>query len=134
MHDIHNASSAYYAPAGIKAIGVGAYDAGMAKTARHKTYLREWRKLKPGRTLEQVADQIGISQPQLGRVEKGQQPYNQDLLEALAELYGCAVPDLLMRDPTKPDNIWSLWDRAQPGQRRVIEAAADAILKTGTGD
>lgn len=104
----------------------------MSKTVRQKTYLREWRKQKPGRTLEQVAEHIGISQPQLGRIEKGQQQYTQDLLEALAEMYGCGVADLLMRDPTKPDNIWSLWERAKPGQRDVIAAAADAIIRTGT--
>lgn len=88
--------------------------------------------MKPGRTLEQVAEQIGITQPQLGRIERGDQPYNQDLLEALADLYGCDVPDLLMRDPTRPDNIWSIWDHAKPGEKRLIEAAAEAIVKTGT--
>lgn len=106
---------------------------GMAKKQRHKTFLREWRRTKPGRTLEVVAEQLGMSQPQLGRIERGDQPYNQDLLEALAELYGCSVADLLMRDPTRPDNIWSLWDYAKPGEKRLIEAAAEAIIKTGTG-
>lgn len=105
----------------------------MAKQRRTKTFLREWRKMKPGRTLEIVAAQLHISQPQLGRIERGDQPYNQDLLEALAELYGCAVPDLLMRDPSRPNNIWSIWDIAQPGEKRLIEAAAEAIVKTGTG-
>jgi transcriptional regulator with XRE-family HTH domain len=104
----------------------------MAKQPRTKTYLREWRKTKPGRTLEVVAAHLHMSQPQLGRIERGDQPYNQDLLEALAELYGCAVADLLMRDPTRPDNIWSIWDTARPGERRLIEAAAEAIVKTGT--
>lgn len=104
----------------------------MAKAPRHKTFLREWRKAKPGRTLTAVAAELHISQPQLGRIERGDSPYNQDLLEALADLYGCGVADLLMRDPTQPENIWSLWDRAKPGQRQVIAAAAEAMLKTGT--
>lgn len=88
--------------------------------------------MKPGRTLEAVAAELHLSQPQLGRIERGDSPYNQDLLEALADLYGCSVADLLMRDPTQPDNIWSIWDIARPGERRLIEAAADAIVKTGT--
>ena len=101
----------------------------MAKQARRKTYLREWRKAKQGRTLEQVAEVLGMSQPQLGRIERGDSPYNQDLLEALAELYGCDVASLLMRDPSQPEAMWTLWEQAKPGQRRVIEAAAEAIVK-----
>lgn len=90
--------------------------------------------MKPGRTLEQVAAELHISQPQLGRIEKGEQPYNQDLLEALAEIYGCTVADLLMRDPTDPEALWSIWDQAKPGERRMISAAAGAIVKSASED
>ena len=79
-----------------------------------------------------VAAELHISQPQLGRIEKGQQPYNQDLLEALADLYGCTVADLLMRNPTEPDAIWSIWDQAKPGQRRQIVEVAKTLVRTGT--
>lgn len=106
--------------------------ADMSKNQRRKTYLREWRRLKHGRTLEQVAEQLHISQPQLGRIERGDKPYNQDLLEALADLYGCDVPDLLWRDPSDPAAIWSLWEKAKPGERKMIIATVDAIMRTGT--
>lgn len=79
-----------------------------------------------------VAAELHISQPQLGRIEKGQQPYNQDLLEALADLYGCTVADLLMRNPAEPDAIWSIWDQAKPGQRRQIVEVAKTLVRTGT--
>lgn len=104
----------------------------MANGARKKTFLREWRRMKQGRTLDQVAAHLHMSQPQLGRIERGDSPYNQDLLEALADLYGCDVASLLMRDPTHPEAIWSLIDRAKPSERRVIQATIEAILKTGT--
>lgn len=109
-----------------------AQNALMAENARKKTFLREWRRSKPGRTLEQVAEQLHMSQPQLGRIERGDQPYNQDLLEALADLYGCAVVDLLIRDPSDPDAIWSIWERAKPGVKRQIVEVADALVRTGT--
>lgn len=99
---------------------------------RRKTYLREWRRTKPGRTLDMVAAELHMSQPQLGRIERGDQPYNQDLLEALAELYGCTIADLLIRDPSDPNALWSIWDQAKPGERRMIAAAAEAIVRTGT--
>lgn len=121
-----------YAPVHIERIRMPAHIPAMATPTRHKTFLREWRKMKPGRTLEMVAAELHISQPQLGRIEKGQQPYNQDLLEALADLYGCTVADLLMRNPAEPDAIWSIWDQAKPGQRRQIVEVAKTLVRTGT--
>lgn len=127
MHVKHS-----YAPAIIGLPQQQAHNAAMASKARRKTYLREWRRSKPGRTLAVVAEHLHMSQPQLGRIEVGDQPYNQDLLEALADLYGCTVPDLLIRDPNKPDAMWSVWDQASEGQKVVIAAAAEAIVRTGT--
>ena len=121
-----------YVPALLERDLFTAHRRAMPKPTRRKTFLREWRKMKQGRTLEVVAAELHMTQPQLGRIERGDQPYNQDLLEKLADIYGCEVADLLMRDPTKPESIWSLWDRAKPGQKLVIEAAAEAVLKTGT--
>jgi hypothetical protein len=37
-----------------------------------------------------------------------------------------------MRDPTDPTAMWSIWDQAKPGEKRLITAAAEAIVKTGT--
>lgn len=117
-----------YAGAAIHPACVWAHNPPMPHHRRH--FLRQWRKLKPGRTLEQVAAELHISQPQLGRIERGDQPYNQNLLEALADLYGCTVADLLVRDPSDPNAIWSIWDTAKPGERRMIVAAAEAIIRT----
>lgn len=69
---------------------------------------------------------------QLSRIERGGQPYNQELLERLADIYRCDPVDLLIRNPLDPESIWSLWDRAQPGERKQITAVAGAILRTGT--
>jgi len=63
-----------------------------------KTFLREWRKHR-GRSLEDVAPRMGISNAQLSRIERGLQPYSQRVLEVAAEVYGTTVPDLLVRRP-----------------------------------
>jgi transcriptional regulator with XRE-family HTH domain len=98
--------------------------------ARH--FLRAWRKHR-GKTLEQVADHLHMSHSQLSRIERMQQSYNQELLEALADLYGCDVVDLIIRDPSDPESMWTLWERAKPGERRQIAAVAETLLKaTGT--
>lgn len=83
--------------------------------------------------MEQVADHLHMSHSQLSRIETFKQPYNQELLEALAELYMCDVVDLLIRDPSDPEGMWTIWDQAKPGERRRIAAIAAALLKeTGT--
>jgi len=94
--------------------------------ARH--FLRAWRKHR-SKTLEQVAEYLHMSHSQLSRIERFAQPYNQELLEALAELYMCDVVDLLIRDPSQPESIWTLWQRAKPGERRQIAAVAETLLK-----
>ncbi len=74
-----------------------------------------------------------MSHAQLGRIERGLQPYNQALLEALADLYRTDPASLIMRDPTNEDAIWSLWDQAEIGQRQEIEKYAEFIVKSRTG-
>lgn len=83
-------------------------------------------------TLVQVAEQVNLTHGQLSKIERGKEPYNQKLLEALAVIYECEVADLLLRDPGQSENIWSIWDRARPEQRHQIEEVAATILRTGT--
>src|SRR5690348_11058985 len=91
-------------------------------------FLRAWRKHR-GKTLEQVAEHLHMSHSQLSRIETFKQPYNQELLEALAELYVCDVVDLLIRDPADPEGMWSLWETAKPGQRRQIRELAEVVIR-----
>lgn len=99
---------------------------------RRRTFLREWR-LKANRTLEQAAEEAGMTHSSLSRIERGLQDYNQSLLEFLADYYGAPdVASLLMRDPTDPDAMWSIWDQAKQGQKKMIVEVAKSIVKTGT--
>ena len=75
---------------------------------------------------------IGTSVPNLSRIETSQQPYTQDFLEAAADALSTDAASLIMRDPTAPDAIWSIWDQATPGQKIQIFEVAKALLKTGT--
>jgi transcriptional regulator with XRE-family HTH domain len=95
-------------------------------------FLRQWREHRD-KTLEEVGEAVGLSHAQLGRIERRLQKYNQELLEALAELYGTEPASLIMRDPTKGDAMWSLWDQAEKGQRQEIEKYAEFIVKLRTG-
>ena len=104
----------------------------MAGKGFRPTYMRQWRQHR-GKTLVQVAEELHVTHGYLSKVERGKQPYNQELLEALAELYRCDVVDLLIRDPAQPEGIWSIWDHAKPAERRQIENVAAALVRrTGT--
>lgn len=101
------------------------------KPVRRRTFLRQWRD-HAGLTQESAADRIGITQGQLSRIERGSTPYNQDFLERAADAYRCDPADLLMRDPSQKDALWSIVDQlkvATPEQREDLRRIADAFVR-----
>jgi len=109
------------------------------KPGRRATYIRAWRKHRE-LTLAQLAERLrvelemDISEGQLSRIERGETPYSQDVLEALAQVLRCEPADLIMRDPSQPDAIWSLIDGLKPIERAQAIAVIQALQRTGTGD
>ena len=106
-------------------------------------YFREWRKAC-GLTLEQAADRIerasevradagpssrpiSMTHATLSRIERGRLPYNQALLEVLAQVYRTDRASLIMRDPSDPDGLWSIWEQLQPVERRQAVAVLKAL-------
>ena len=99
----------------------------MAIRIRRPLLLRQWRKHR-GLTQEKLAERLGTSKGYISQLESGKQRYNQQHLEALTEALDCDPVDLLIRDPTDPDGIWSIWDRVRPVDqdtaRRILEQLA----------
>lgn len=99
-------------------------------------FIRQWRKHR-GLTLERLADRLDITAGALSNIERGASGYTQPMLEALAYALMCEPADLIMRDPTAPDPIWSIWDTIPPSERaqalRVLETfiPPDARKKVG---
>lgn len=101
---------------------------------RRRTFFKEWRKYRR-LTLEAAAERAGMTAGNLSAMERGAQGYTQAGLEALAEAYHCDPGQLLTVDPTKGDAIWTLWERAKPGQRQqLVEIATTIVGKTGTNN
>jgi transcriptional regulator with XRE-family HTH domain len=113
-------------------------------------YLRAWREHR-NLTLEQVAERItlrsqerrdavddltaprSMTHASLSRIERGRQPYNQPLLEILAAIYMTDVASLLIRDPSDPEGIWSLWDRIRQSDKQVALSVLEGFARrTGT--
>ena len=91
------------------------------------TFIKQWRKHR-GLTQEQLADRVGMTAGNLSEIENGNTGYTQATLEALAEALQCEPVDLLIRDPGDPEGVWSLWDRAQPAQRRQLLGMISGFL------
>lgn len=107
------------------------------KPARRPTYIRAWRKHRQ-LTLAQLVNrlqvelEVDISEGQLSRIERGETPYSQDILEAVAQVLRCEPADLIVRDPIQPDAIWSLIDTLKPVERRQAVEILKALARTGT--
>lgn len=101
----------------------------------HPFYLKQWRTHR-GLTQQRLADRVSLSKPFISEMERGIKGYSQETLEALAEALMCEPADLLMRDPTSPEPIWTIWDRVPQVKRddalRMLAALAEPLDKTGT--
>lgn len=98
---------------------------------RAKTFLREWRLFRD-LSLEAVADMIEVDHSTLQRLEVGNSPYKQDMMEALAVVYMCSTTDLISVDPTKADSIAPVvaeLRKADPRVQKQAIAVLEAFLK-----
>jgi transcriptional regulator with XRE-family HTH domain len=101
------------------------------KRAFRRTYIRQWREHR-SLTQEQLAARIDMTPSHLSMLERGQRGYTQDTMEIIAEALQTDVASLLMRNPEDPDAIWSIWEQAKPGERKLIVDIAKTVTKTGT--
>lgn len=92
------------------------------------TFLRAYRK-KAGKTLEEVAEKMGLTHGQLSKIERGGQPYSQHVLEVAAKEYGTTVAAILTRPPDAADiftEIETLTDEEKQQALRVVRALRQA--------
>lgn len=99
---------------------------------RRRIFLKEWR-VHRGLTQEQLAERVSMAVSNISQLEQGRQGYSQEGLEALADALRCDPGQLLNVDPTRGEGIWSIWEKAAPGERQqIVEIAQTITRKTGT--
>ena len=99
---------------------------------RRQVFFREWR-MKKGLKQYQAAERLDIEPSTLSRLESGESPYDQDILERLALLYMCEPSDLLSVNPLEADDlegVMAMLRKADPGKRRQAQAIVEALLKS----
>lgn len=102
----------------------------MANRAKTTWFLKQWRKHR-GYTQDRLAEMTGLSAPYISQLERGTRQYTQELLELFAEHLRCSPPDLIIRDPSDPEGMWSMWDGLKPVERRQVIEIAKTIKRSG---
>lgn len=90
------------------------------------TFLRNWREFADA-TLEEMGEILGMDYSTLSKIERGQSPYSQKILEAYAARCRCTVTDLLSRRPDEAKGIESIWPRLDETQKRRAIRLLDAL-------
>jgi transcriptional regulator with XRE-family HTH domain len=130
VHHVRIAVNRPCAPGVVARHKGSAQNAVMAKKPASRHFIRAWRKER-GLTLEQLAERIGMTHQNLGKIERGLVPYNQVLLELLAEELRCDPADLIMRDPAQKNSLWTIYEALTPVQRQQLVEIGETLKKTG---
>lgn len=114
----------------------------MDKPVYRRTYIKEWRE-KRGLSLRRLAERLEespggdllVSHASIGRIEKGQQPYSQPILEALAAALGVPAWMLLEVNPEKDGDVIDITlrlNKAPPELREQAISVINALLKSAS--
>lgn len=98
----------------------------IVKHPLQRTFLRAWRE-HCDLSQEELGARVGMSHSEIGRIERGEIPYNQRLLEDAAGVFGCTPAEILVRDPKRSEPIWDLWGKLTPTQRDQALALIDVV-------
>lgn len=104
----------------------------LPKALRRPTYIRDWRK-KAGLTLEEMVEALAhrvgyeISDGQLSRIERGESPYTQDVLEAIAAVLQVQSFVLLSHPPEREDEAENVLRLMTEQEKRQAAAVLRAL-------
>jgi transcriptional regulator with XRE-family HTH domain len=98
---------------------------------RNRTFFREWREHR-GLKQYEAAERLEVEPSTLSRIESGESPYDQDMLERMALAYRCDPADLLAIDPQRYDSLQAIFSALKTApveaQRRAV-TVLEALLK-----
>jgi hypothetical protein len=112
----------------------------MTKRDLGKHYFREWRafrELSLAKAVSRMEAEPGgnplITGMSLSRIERGLQPYSEEVVNALADIYRCEPYELFTVNPLKQGDVVDLM-RYMRGMQNADAGKALRILKSAFGD
>jgi transcriptional regulator with XRE-family HTH domain len=96
---------------------------------RRPHFIADWRRHR-GLSQAALGAALGMSKASISRVERGVQPYTQDLLDAAAEVLQTEPAALLTHRPEHAAPLMSVWECIPKPRRRQALAVLEALART----
>lgn len=92
--------------------------------------IRMYRRLR-GRSMQELADHLGVSLSAISKIEKGYRRIDQEQLVRVSELLDCPMQDLFVNEQNSQEEVVLSWRREQERRNRINERAGLKTLGAG---
>lgn len=92
--------------------------------------IRMYRRLR-GRSMQELADHLGVSLSAISKIEKGYRRIDQEQLVRVAELLDCPMQDLFVNEQNSQEEVVLSWRREQERRNKINEKAGLKTLGAG---
>ena len=92
--------------------------------------IRMYRRLR-GRSMQELADHLGVSLSAISKIEKGYRRVDQEQLVRVAEFLDCPLQDLFVNEQNSQQEIVLAWRREQVRRNKINEKSGLKTLGAG---
>ena len=92
--------------------------------------IRMYRRLR-GRSMQELADHLGVSLSAISKIEKGYRRIDQEQLVRVAEMLDCPMQDLFVNEQNSDEEVIMSWRREQERRNKINEKAGLKTLGAG---
>lgn len=92
--------------------------------------IRMYRRLR-GRSMQELADHLGVSLSAISKIEKGYRRVDQEQLVRVAEFLDCPMQDLFVNEQNSQQEIVQAWRREQERRNKINEKTGLKTLGAG---
>lgn len=92
--------------------------------------IRMYRRVR-GRSMQELADFLGVSLSAVSKIEKGYRRIDQEQLVRIAEFLDCPLQDIFVNEASSQPDVVQAWRREQERRNRVNERSGLKMLGAG---
>lgn len=92
--------------------------------------IRMFRRMR-GRSMQELADFLGVSLSAISKIEKGYRRIDQEQLVRIAEFLDCPLQDIFVNEHNSQPEVVQAWRREQDRRNRVNERSGLKTLGAG---
>ena len=92
--------------------------------------VRMYRRLR-GRSMQELADHLGVSLSAISKIEKGYRRVDQEQLVRVAEFLDCPLQDLFVNEQNSQQEVVQSWRREQERRNKINEKSGLKALGAG---